>query len=267
MTADETVYPPYFTLAGYRAILERAQHLGYRTACFRSFVSPEEAPDAAPVLLLRHDLDHSLRSALPLAELEAERGAEATYFVQVTCDFYNLLSAESRHLVRRLVTLGHEIGLHYDASRYTGERAEARLRLDLALLEDLAGQAIVSASQHIPIDSERIDVSAFVEHEAYEARFMDGTMTYISDSLMAWRQARPHELLAARRSFQLLTHPETWTGTFASMEEALAQALAEECAALQTGFSAVEARYRWLLKNRARLDAAFEAQRARRAPA
>ena len=249
-------YPPYFSLAGYRAILERAQGAGYRTSTFRDF----EPPGEEPVLLLRHDLDHSIRSAAIIADLEADLGVLSTYFVQVTCDFYNLLSAESRQLIRAMAEQGHEIGLHYDAGRYLGADREKRLRLDVALLEDIAGTPIVSASQHIPIDSGRVDVRSVVEHEAYEPRFTKAPMTYISDSLMAWRQKTPHDLLDERTSFQLLTHPMKWSRTFSSMREALQHALEEEVRSMQQRNAEVEARYRWLLDNRERLDAQFKAR-------
>ena len=248
-------HPPYFSPAGYRAVLERAQAAGYRTTTFRDF----EPPGDEPVLLLRHDLDHSIRSAAIIAELEADLGISSTYFVQVACDFYNLLSSESRQLIRGIAERGHEIGLHYDAGRYLGAESEARLRLDVALLEDIAGAPVVSASQHIPIDSGRVDVRAVVEQEAYEPRFTKAPMTYISDSLMAWRQATPHDLLDERRSFQLLTHPMTWSRAFGSMHDALQHALDEEVRELRRRNAEVEARYRWLLDNRARLDARFKA--------
>ncbi|HET9047339.1 MAG TPA: hypothetical protein VFO33_10300, partial [Casimicrobiaceae bacterium] len=144
----------YFSLDGYRALVARARAEGYRITTFADFAPPSNAP----VLLLRHDLDGPLRGAREMAELEATQGIAATYFVQTASDFYNLLSKSSRTFIRRLVALGHEIGLHYEASRYLadGERA---LHSDLRLLEDLAGRRIVSASQHLPVDADAVDVA------------------------------------------------------------------------------------------------------------
>jgi hypothetical protein len=198
--------PKYFTLAGYRDILERAASLGYRIVSFRDFA----LPPTGPVLLLRHDLDRPLEAAALFGAIEAELGITSTYFVQTACDFYNLLSKDSRKIIAGLAAQGHEIGLHYESERYLGPKGERNLLGDLRLLEDLCGERIVSASQHIPIDNEQISLAAHLENEAYEPRFTEPPMSYISDSLMVWRQATPYDLLEAKASFQFLTHPDTW---------------------------------------------------------
>ena len=41
-------------------------------------------------MILRHDVDLSLDAALRMAELEAEAGAAATYFLMTRSEFYNL---------------------------------------------------------------------------------------------------------------------------------------------------------------------------------
>ncbi|HEV3193143.1 MAG TPA: hypothetical protein VGY54_21695, partial [Polyangiaceae bacterium] len=139
--------PRYFSPGGYRRLIQRALRLGYRISGFRNF----RALGRRPVLLLRHDLDHSIRAAAIIAEIEAELGVSSTYFVQVACPFYNLLSNESRKLIEHIVQLGHEIGLHYEAPRYEGPGGEYKLGGDLRLLRDLSGQRVSSASQHVPV--------------------------------------------------------------------------------------------------------------------
>ncbi len=254
--------PPDFCKDGYHAILERALSLGYVLSGFREFEPPE--PGSAPRLLLRHDLDHSLGSALVIGRLESELGVRSTYFVQVACDFYNLLGSDGRAVMAELAALGHEIGLHYEPRRYQGPRAQARLACDLALIEDLTGVPVVSASQHIPVDGQRVDLGEAIRHEAYAPRFTRAPMTYISDSLLRWRQATPHDLLDRRESFQLLTHPMKWAGApLASMDEALARAAAEARSAIDARHAEVGAYYRGLLADRARLDAEFRARRAK----
>ncbi|HEX6138751.1 MAG TPA: hypothetical protein VF059_13945 [Casimicrobiaceae bacterium] len=247
----------YFSVAGYEAMLVRALGLGYRVVPFREFAPPAERP----VLLLRHDLDGPLGGAQVMAEVEAKSGVRATYFVQVACDFYNLLAADGRAFLRRLASLGHEVGLHYEASRYRGDIGA--IASDLRLLEDLSGQPVRSASQHIPVDNDPVAIDAYVDNEAYEPRFTQAPMTYISDSLMAWRQATPHDLLDRGASFQLLTHPETWRGGYASMAEALDGMMAEETEAIARRYRSLAAYYAELLGRRAERDHAFRAARLR----
>lgn len=247
----------YFSLDGYRAILARALALDYRIVAFREFARPAEQP----VMLLRHDLDGPLAGAHAMAELEAEAGVRATYFVQTAGDFYNLLSRASRAFLRRLAALGHEIGLHYEAQRYRDDAGA--VGRDLRLLEDLAGQPVRSASQHIPVDDDPIEMERHVENEAYAPRFTQDPMTYISDSLMAWRDATPHDLLDRGASFQLLVHPETWIGGYRDMGEALRGMMAEEIEAVTARYRDVGAYYAALLGQRAERDRAFRARRAR----
>jgi hypothetical protein len=249
----------YFSIDGYRAILVRALELGYRIVPFRAF----EPPSAQPVLVLRHDLDRPLRSAGTFAELEAECGIRATYFVQTACEFYNLLSEESRALVKRLTALGHEVGLHYEAHRYLGEDGERLLLSDLRLLEDLSGQEIRSASQHIPIDDEVLAITRYIENDAYDPRFTQAPMTYISDSLMAWRQATPHDLLDRRASFQFLSHPDTWIGPYRDMGEALSNMMRDEMEAVRTRYETLTRYYETLIREREERDREFIERRSR----
>ena len=251
----------YFTTDGYRDILIRALDAGYRVTPFREFSLPDDGR-GRPVLLLRHDLDHDLGSAEKIGELEAGLGVRSTYFIQTASTFYNLLAPEGRRIVRRLAELGHEVGLHYEARRYVGPGGERNLVADLRLLEDLSGQRVVSAAQHIPIDDGVVNLKPYIEHEAYEPRFMTvPPMTYISDSLMAWRQATPHDLLERRASFQFLTHPETWTGDFADIDDALLSLLADEVSAVHRRYRDVMGYYKRLLRERAERDRTFWQQR------
>ena len=251
----------YFSLDGFRAILLRALALGYRIVPFRNF----EPPGEHPVLLLRHDLDGPLKGAHAIAELEAELGVCATYFVQIAGDFYNLLSMTNRTLLRRWVELGHEIGLHYDAKRYVAG-GDAALSSDLRLLADLSGRPVRSASQHIPIDDDAISIGRYVENEAYEPRFTETPMTYISDSLMAWREATPHDLFDRQASFQLLIHPENWIGPYGDMGEALNGMMLEEIEAVRARYREVTSYYTELIGSRAERDRRFRERKMRPPP-
>jgi hypothetical protein len=249
--------PRYFSLAGFAAIVARAAVLGYRIGPFRDFVPPKDRP----ALILRHDLDGPLRGAQAIAEIEAEAGVRATFFVQTAGDVYNLLSAKNRALLRRLTDLGHEIGLHYESARYAADAAA--VVSDLRLLEDLSHQPIRSAAQHIPIDSAPFPIGRYVENDAYATRFTSDPLTYISDSLMAWRQATPHDLLDKRASFQLLVHPETWVGAYRDIGEALQGMRDDEIARIAARYDDLAVYYAQLFERRADADARFRAARSR----
>ena len=88
-----------FDLEHYRVLLDSAKDGGYTFAFFDHDPQPGD-------VFLRHDVDLSLDAALVLAELEAEEGAGATYFLMTRSVFYNLASAPGEAAVERLRALG-----------------------------------------------------------------------------------------------------------------------------------------------------------------
>lgn len=167
-----------------------------------------------PYCLVRHDIDFSLTSALRMATVEAELGISATYFLLFSAAHYNLLSAENRVVPRTLVEMGHEVGLHYDATTVVDlvpDQAVEVLRAEAALLGLLADAPVRVVAQHNPgfggIDP--MQATEFIS--AYDPRFTQ-EITYISDSCGAWRDDAFAILNAADppANLQLLIHPIFW---------------------------------------------------------
>src|SRR6185312_17230429 len=86
----------HFSLDGYRQLLRSLKAIGYRCATF-SDVDP-----AGRDMVLRHDVDLCLDSAVRLAEVEAEEAVQSTYYVLLNTEFYNLASTGGRAALRRL---------------------------------------------------------------------------------------------------------------------------------------------------------------------
>ena len=184
-----------FDLTHYAEILEAARAGGYRFAFF------DTAPEPGTVIL-RHDVDLSLDAALRLAEVEADAGAAATYFLMTRSEFYNLDSQSGEDAVDRLRRLGHRVGLHA-----VWPYVDRDDRFDPVV------------AWHNP-DPEymREPVEGLVN--VMEAPWAD---VYRSDSNQHWRQGCPHEELAAGafERLQLLTHPEIWVYPGESMRETM----------------------------------------------
>jgi hypothetical protein len=186
-----------FDLAHYGELVEAARAGGYRFAFF-------DRDPAGGDVLLRHDVDLSLEAALALAELEAELGASATYFLMTESVFYNLGSREGEAALARLRELGHRVGLHA-----VYPRAEPDERFDPVVAWHNPEAEFMSA----PVDG-----AANVMEPRF---FVPGQ--YRSDSNQSWREGCPHEALA-RGDFewlQLLTHPEIWVYPGATMRETM----------------------------------------------
>jgi hypothetical protein len=193
-----------FELEHYGHLLEAAKSGGYRFAFF------DREPQAGD-LLLRHDVDLSLDAALTLAALEAEAGAQATYFLMTRSVFYNLASAEGEGALARLRSLGHRVGLH---------AVHPHLELDDRFDPVVAWHNPDPSFMREPLDG-AVNVM--------QAPYFDSDH-YRSDSNQHWRSGCPHEDLAAGRFewLQLLTHPEIWAYPGATMRETMVSMLDAE---------------------------------------
>jgi hypothetical protein len=186
-----------FDLAHYGELLEAARAGGYRFATFDGEPRPGD-------LLLRHDVDLSLPAAVELAELEAERGATATYFLMTESVFYNLASEEGRRALARLRELGHRVGLHA-----VWPDVEFDERFD---------RVVAWHNPDPPYMSQPVDGAVNVMQAPW---FTEGH--YRSDSNQHWRSGCPHDELARGEPdwLQLLTHPEIWVYPGRTMHETM----------------------------------------------
>ncbi len=201
-----------FTEDGFRGLLRLVKYGGYRFVRFGQTAGGRE-------VLWRHDVDVSAHRAARLAEIEAEEGVVATYFLNPRCSFYNLLEPEIVALTRRIAATGHEIGLHFDAGAFdvgqwtagTLERAVARER---GLIETILEAPVRAVSWHNPDLSNLLDfqdeaIAGLIN--AYSATIRRDYV-YGSDSNGYWRFKPMAELIAeGHQRLHLLTHPEWWT--------------------------------------------------------
>ena len=182
-----------FDLGHYRELLEAASAGGYRFAMF------SERP-AEGDLFLRHDVDLALPAAGEMAELEADVGARATYFLMTESVFYNLASSEGVRAVERLRDLGHAIGLHA-----VHPNLDLDERFDRVVAWHNPGPEYMTSSIPGAVN-------------VYAEPYFDPP-TYRSDSNQHWRSGCPHEELRGGGFpwLQILVHPEIWVYQGATM--------------------------------------------------
>jgi hypothetical protein len=203
--ADATPSDCGFDLAHYAEILDAARAGGYRWATFA------ERPTVG-ALFLRHDVDLSLDAARRMAELEAELGVTATYFLMTESVFYNLDSTEGVATLARLRELGHAVGHHAVHPR--------------AIVADARFDRVVAWHNPEPATmSEPIEGAVNV----MQAPWFDPA-TYRSDSNQRWRSGCPHADLRACALpwLQLLVHPEIWVYPGATMGQTMRSMLDAE---------------------------------------
>ena len=76
-------------------------------------------------VILRHDVDASLEAALKMAELENKINVSSTYFILLSSEFYNPFTLESSKIIKKILKLGHKLGLHYNELFIIENRLEA----------------------------------------------------------------------------------------------------------------------------------------------
>lgn len=204
-----TALVPGFHLEGYIALLEALRDLGYTLAPVTAM--PDRSQRCAHI---RHDIDLHLEGIDRVARAEAAIGVRATYYVLLT-SLYSPLSEPSIAVLRELVALGHELGLHYDLQLYPQDPIAAKQRLDLeaSLLGVAVGCPVRTIVRHQPSlggGDPFLQNSGYLN--AHDPAYEPG-MRYFSDSCRLWREAELRRVLTGierPERLHLNTHPESW---------------------------------------------------------
>ncbi|MDQ2903652.1 MAG: hypothetical protein ABI456_03730 [Ktedonobacteraceae bacterium] len=198
-----------FSLATYRHLLLAFESAGYAFCQFEEIKQRLAAKE--PFVVLRHDIDISLRAALEIAHLEHELGVQATYFVTFHSPFYNLLSWSNARTLSQIHQLGHQIALHLDFMACEEQYIDALAEIDI-LAQYYPYSNTQLASLHSPSNLELFPIESFRQLQNVYGTIFSKEMTYLSDSTGRWRYGHPleSEAFSSRRPIQLLTHPIWW---------------------------------------------------------
>lgn len=175
----------------------------------------EEIMSKDKFLLWRHDIDHSIHRAKKLAELEKKYFIKATYFLQLGSFFYNIFEEEIKELILNILSLGHQIGLHFDPTQYkinTKEDLEKYLNFEKNILENLFQVEIKVFSFHNPTEEIlKYDDFKYSGMINTYAKYFKENVEYCSDSNGYWRYKRLEDFLNEKhKKIQVLTHPSWW---------------------------------------------------------
>ena len=198
-----------FSIAGYKSLVAKFINANYRFCDFTQENSNER------VVIFRHDIDFSTQAACNLANLEADLGITSTYFFLTRSPFYNIYEPTTLSHIREIYSLGHKIGLHFDASLYNGsfKCLDHAATQECEILEKIVGLRSDFISFHRPTKSLLgLDKKVGGRNHTYNKRFFKD-FGYVSDSCGEWRFGPPdkHQAFAAGKGMQVLTHPIWWT--------------------------------------------------------
>jgi hypothetical protein len=206
-----------FTHDSYLKLLKTIKSYG------REFVSFTNVPqDAESYVILRHDVDFSLKKALEMAQLDYESGISSTFFFLLTAPYYNPLSVEGASYIKEIAALGHNCGLHFDCTGFeqlTISQRQRRIQVMAKTLEDATGVEIKAVAQHKPASTPiRLELPNFVR--AYSHPFFKD-IAYISDSRKMFRHHDILHFFKENKKVQMLIHPIWWNKTDMNRSEIL----------------------------------------------
>lgn len=207
-----------FTLNHYKECLKLALKKGYSFMTMKQFAEqPRALLKNKKIIVLRHDIDHDLWLAQNLSNIEHELNIKSTYFIRLHSKNYSLYSLKNYSVIKKLISQGHEIGLHYDAgfAEFFNENAEHFLLRDKIIFENILNQKFSGISTHEPKRTGFVLSKALLEkfglkYDAYSDVFLKD-MKYISDSSATWREGCMCKFIEKETPLLcILTHPFWW---------------------------------------------------------
>jgi len=198
-----------FSLDGYRELLSAFKNSGYSFCGFEEIDA--RLTEGYPFVVLRHDIDMSLRPALEIARIEYQQGIQATYFVLLCSPFYNIFSRSHAEIMLQIHQYGHRIATHLDLTAYDNDCAKALIEAEvLSKCYPYINTEIVSL--HSSCDLNQIPIGLFQQLNNVYGPAVRGDVAYLSDSTGRWRYGHPleSEAFIAQKPIQLLTHPIWW---------------------------------------------------------
>ncbi|MDE5639191.1 MAG: hypothetical protein K2I47_05285, partial [Odoribacter sp.] len=140
------------------------------------------------------------------------RNVKSTYFVLLTSDYYNVFSKESYSCIRKILSCGHEIGLHFDEVRYPElegniEMIKEKIMEECEILGHAIGGAVTTVSMHRPSKmmlEANLEIPGIVNSYGFD--FYKG-FKYLSDSRRRWRESVDEIIESAEyKRLHILTH-------------------------------------------------------------
>lgn len=209
--------PPQFSLSRlsrelYCDFIDKAKARNFSFVQFRDFLpGGPQLPER--YIALRHDIDFAPEYSLEMAELEHAAGVRSTFYVLVDGHFYDPLEAENIRRIRKIRSLGHEIGLHFAVSNSVESDIGQEVAFRMRILADIGGDVVQSYSQHDPVNAGFVRVTLPHGHHPcvdVSEVIKDRNLLYVSDSAMMWRKHTFETALREDRNLCLLAHPHSW---------------------------------------------------------
>jgi len=198
-----------FTFRHYEQILKVAKQKGFKFAFFQE-------KSFEKTIYLRHDIDVSLENALKIAEIEKKYKVYSTFFIRTHTSFYNPISPDSLGIIKKIINLGHKIGLHYDG--IIKKELEKMIQKEFNYLQNYFPISKVVSFHHPNPKVFGLEVKNFIN--TYNSYFFK-ECDYISDSNRDLKKGCIKEFIEKTENnrIQILTHPIWWNEKNLSLKQ------------------------------------------------
>lgn len=173
----------------------------------------ELAKERGSNLLMRHDVDLSIKKALEFAEFEANIGINSTYYILTNGEFYNPFCTTNIEKIKMIKDLGHNIGLHYDLTSIKDGDPEAQclnIQAHRAILEYALRYEIRTISFHNKGNLPNYELLTQLNLSDMVCPDMDQRFKFITDHGGQWTED-PIDVIMNYTNIQMNTHPLWWS--------------------------------------------------------
>lgn len=175
-------------------------------------------------IIVRHDIDLDLKKALEMARIEKNAGIRANYFFWLTSPFYNIFDYDNSLIIKDIIKLGHNVGIHFNEGIYNcsnEEQLEEFIMREISMFDIYFEYKPNIVSFHMPrkeLLNNNFKFSEFIN--TYHNKFFT-QYKYLSDSEMRWREGCVCKKLKSHgyNKIQVLVHPIWWSDNNDSSSE------------------------------------------------
>jgi hypothetical protein len=203
----------------YTELIKKFLKRGYKCQFFHQKIHSKQQ------LIIRHDIDVSIKSAYEMSLIEDELGVKSTYFLMLNNPLYNIFEKQNQTMLQAMLDNGHCVGLHFDATMYSD--IESGIYKEKKALESSFDIKINILSFHRPSQFLLNNPASFLNLDhTYQPKFFS-EIKYFSDGGGTFSYGHPVESTEFKdgQTIQLLLHPIWWVNSGLSVVQVLDQAL------------------------------------------
>lgn len=197
-----------FSFKHYNEIIMLIKESGYKSGFLKEEINGKR-------IIIRHDIDLDLDTALEMAKMESSSKMVGCYFIWINSPFYNIFETRYTKIINEIISLGHEVGLHFDEAAHDCKNINEMLvciENECKILSEHFNIDIESVSFHRPSEivlNSDLKLGKYIN--TYSQKFFK-QYKYISDSKGLWKDECICNILSNidNEKIQFLTHAIWW---------------------------------------------------------